>query len=253
MSNRLPILAATAALLLAATAAPAAGSLAEIPVFANAQPEVNGTITDAEKSGAAALKMTTLGSLDKPKHDTTVYVGMTTSALYVGFDCPDPAPDKLVTNITERNGAVFTDDSVQVLVAPENEATSQNYYHFAVNAAGVPYSINMAFEEEVHDWTSAVAKTPTGWQAEFLIPFRSIRGKTTMAFWRANFARVRAAREGEPEDTTVWSDPATTIHNFKRFGFLRLTTPDARQIATTPTATAITPPRTDKPTTVSAN
>ncbi len=188
-------------------------------------PVIDGLVTPEETAGAAEINMTLIGGLEKPPHGTKVYLSMSKEALYVAFICTEPDPAKAVARIGRVNGPVFEDDSVEFMFAPYKEPTRDNYYHFAVNAAGVTYSNSMDTDRPVDNWECAVAKGEGKWEAEMLIPLLPLRASTDLTFWRGNLARNRVARTGEIAERSVWVDPATTLHNFRKFGYLRLRQP----------------------------
>jgi hypothetical protein len=212
----------------------------DVPLKRDRMPRIEGRISDEEKAGAPPLTMTVMGSFDKPKYQTAVYMAFLKDGFYAGFVVSEPEPETIVTRVKNENGPVFTDDSIQLMLCPDKEATRSNYFHFAVNAAGVRYSMDMDRDMPVKAWESAVQKVSEGWEAEIFVPYTAIRSKTQQGFWRGNVARVRAARDGAPEETSVWVNPGTTLHNFRRFGFMRIVDPLApppqRDAATTTAA-----------------
>jgi hypothetical protein len=203
---------------------PCAGGFAlavvDLPVMPR-EVAIDGRITKQEIDGAGVTSLTLLGSLDRAKHATDAYLFVNDSGLYVGFDCKDPKPDSLVTKTKEGSG-VFEDDSVELYVAPAKEATRNNYFHFAVNAANVAYSSNLATEIPVDRWEHAASRTEDGWQVEMFIPLASLGGSTDLSHWRGNLARNYPTRPGGQEEQSSWANTGITLHNYKRFGFFRL-------------------------------
>ncbi|MBX7247271.1 MAG: hypothetical protein K1X53_17380 [Candidatus Sumerlaeaceae bacterium] len=204
--------------------------MANIPVLRDRKPVIDGRVTEQESQGAAVVSMNILGGLDKPRNPTKVMMFFTQNALYVGFICTDSTPDTTIARTQKENGPVFSDDSVQLFVTPEKDGTRTNYFHFAVNAAGVRYSMDMSKDAPVPNWTSAVQHTQTGWEAEMLIPFSSVKGNLDGDFWRGNVARFRAGREGLLSETSSWINTGTTLHNFRRLGYLAKSDPLAPKV-----------------------
>jgi hypothetical protein len=198
-----------------------AASIVDLPLLQR-QFRVDGKVTPDEVNGAAVIDLTAMGDLAKPKNPTKVYAIVTPAALYMGFVCDDAAPKSLVAKETRTNGPVFVDDSIELFFTPNTEGNKYNYYHFAVNAAGVTYSANMEDDTPVLNWECAVRPTEKGWEAEMLIPLSTVSATTYMSYWRANVARNRVARETEAAEKSVWVDPGTTMHNFRKFGYLKL-------------------------------
>lgn len=194
------------------------------------EPRVDGLVTPRERSACSATTFTVLGALKRPKYETSAYACATRTGLYFGFVCDDPVPQALVTSVTVENGAVMKDDSVELVLCPALVGERDNYFHFAINAAGVCYSWDAYFDRPVQGWLGKAALTPSGWEAEFYIPYAVIRGRLDISHWRGNFMRTRPARPNEKEEISVWVDPGMTIHNYKRFGFLRFTEPQEENI-----------------------
>lgn len=189
------------------------------------EPRIDGLVTPRERAVCSVTTFTALGKLSLPKHQTTLYSCATRKGLYLGFVCEDPDPSALVTSVTTENGPVMKDDSVEIVLAPALVAERDNYFHFAVNAIGVKYSWDAQLDRPVSGWLAKAGPTPAGWEAEFFIPFAAVRGRHTLSHWRGNFQRNRPARRGEKPETSVWFDPGLTIHNYKKFGFLRFEQP----------------------------
>ncbi len=192
-----------------------------VPLVA-AKPLMDGAVSASERSGSGKILMKVAGGLDKPRLETQVFVQCNKDGIYFGFVCDDPDLIHAVTSATEENSAVFDDDSVQVLLAPSRDATNSNYYHFAVNAAGVKYSNFMLDDQPLQGWESATTHTKTGWEAEIYLPRELINGPDDLPYWRANVAREHPPRGATDGETSVWINPGISLHNPKRFGFLQL-------------------------------
>lgn len=193
----------------------------KVPLNADA-PKIDGVVSAEEQSHAASVDLGPAGTLQKPRHNTKVYVSGTLDGLYVGFIADDPNPSADITSATEENGAVFNDDSVQILITPTLDTSADAYYHFAVNPSGVRYSTYLLTGDSVSNWKSATSKTATNWQAEFFIPLDSIKAPQELPYWRVNFARYYPARGSETEETSAWVNPGAVLHNYKRFGYMTM-------------------------------
>lgn len=232
-----------------------------VPIVTDA-PVIDGKVTPEEQASAHEVTLQKVASLDKPRFATKVFVEATLEGLYIGFIAEDPAIDSLVSNTETENGAVFNDDSVQVLITPTLDTAADAYYHFAVNPDGTRYSSHIIERENVQGWKSAVSKVASNedssgkighWEAEFFIPLKSIKAPDELPVWRANFARYRAARADQPAETTAWVDPGISLHNYKKFGYLTMprfvpeapgggsTIADSTSTDVTTTATLTTP------------
>lgn len=203
-----------------------------VPHFSK-NPTIDGHVSSDEQSGAAKLSMTLVGGLEKPKYATTVYLFTNEGGLYLGFVCDEPAMNTIVHKAGKDNGPVFDDDSVQLFLSPNREATKTNYFHFAVNTDGNKYSNSMQDDRPVEAWQAGASKGDKAWQAEIFVPFSVLGGETESPYWRMNVARERPERSGEKEETTAWINPGASLHNYKRFGFVQF-----KQPGTAPTAGA---------------
>ncbi|MGI8907121.1 MAG: hypothetical protein ACR2IE_11590 [Candidatus Sumerlaeaceae bacterium] len=225
------------------------GALQVAAPYLAKSPVLDGRVSPAEQAGSARVGMILAGGLDKPKQVTSAYIFMNDQGLYVGFVCEESAMNSIVQKTVNENGAVFEDDSVQLFLSPNREATKTNYTHFAVNTAGIKYSNNMQDDRPVEGWQAAASRGTKSWEAEMFIPFSAIRGETDVPYWRMNLARERAARPGEKEEISAWINPGASLHNYKRFGFVQFKLPTqtptqpgtitAAGASTTPTVTAI--------------
>lgn len=210
-----------AALLTGASAGSAL--ITELPA-ARTAPTLDGRVRPEEIGGAAQVKLSVLGGVDRPKHPTTAYLALTTSALYIGFICEDGDPAGLVCRAAD-DGPVFLDDSVQLFISPDAEPSRTNYFHFAVNPSGARYSCRLSDDQALRGWQSATSRTEKGWESEMLIPLDLIGASVRARYWRANVARERPARGSDPTETTAWVNPGMSLHNYRRFGFLQLAGP----------------------------
>ncbi|MCX7626752.1 MAG: hypothetical protein N2Z21_11180 [Candidatus Sumerlaeaceae bacterium] len=192
--------------------------------------KVDGLVTPRERSACSVTTFTVVGALKRPQYETTLYSCATQEGIYFGFVCSDPYPQSLITSVTTENGPVMKDDSVELVLCPALVGERDNYFHFAMNAAGVRYSWDASFDRPVQGWVGKAAATPAGWEAEFFIPYSTLRGRKDLSHWRGNFMRTRPARGKEKEEISAWVDPGMTIHNYKKFGFLRFVEPKEESI-----------------------
>ena len=139
-----------------------AASIVDLP-FLDRQFSIDGKVTSDEINGAAVIDLTAMGELAKPRYLTKIYSIVTPNALYFGFVCDDPTPKDLVAKEKKTNGPVFADDSIEFFFTPNMEGNKYNYFHFAVNAAGVTYSASMEDDAPALNWECAVKPTEKGW------------------------------------------------------------------------------------------
>ena len=158
-----------------------------------------------------------------PSADTSFKVLAGDDALYIGITCREPMMDKLKMAATERGGAVYLDDCVEVFVDPANRRT--NYYHFLLSANNVQLD-DYRIEAGVNTngpygglWESAVFRGKDFWTAEIRIPYRAFFYTQPGDFkkeWAFNICRER-----QPAfEISSWAQMKTDFHTPALFGTL---------------------------------
>jgi Domain of unknown function (DUF5916)/Carbohydrate family 9 binding domain-like len=127
------------------------------------------------------------------KGDTDVRVTYDDSNLYVGIICYDPTPGKRPVESLRRDFAFGKNDNFIVFIDTYNDQT--NGFAFGVSAAGAQWDgtqANGGFVSLEWDikWRSAVRNYGDRWEAEFAIPFRSMRYHGSTGEWGINFSRL---------------------------------------------------------------
>ncbi len=144
---------------------------------------------------------------------TKVWVLYDERALYVGYQCEDPAPDSIRGRIQRRDndhGSDFVDLYLDTF------HDHRNCYWFTLTAAGVQSEGTVTGEITADNawdglWQSAVSRSDSGWSAEMRIPFSSIRhGGPRADGWGLNFARKIERRQ----EAVFWQpvDPERDFH-----------------------------------------
>jgi hypothetical protein len=114
---------------------------------------------------------------EAPSHGTDARVAYDETALYVGIRMTDSEPEKIVGLLTRRDQR-SPSDWIKVVV--DSYFDRRSAYEFAVNPVGVKadrYYFNDGASDDSWDavWDVEVARDPTGWSAEFRIPFSQLR------------------------------------------------------------------------------
>ena len=121
---------------------------------------------------------------------TEVRIGYTSKALYIGIICFDSNPGGIVSNQSRRDGLLLESDSIEILLDTYND--DQNGYIFATTPAGNEYDGQVIHGGQARQrggasvfnlnwdsvWKVRTQITERGWEAEFEIPFRSLRYAT---------------------------------------------------------------------------
>ncbi|MFZ5862875.1 MAG: DUF5916 domain-containing protein [Nitrospirota bacterium] len=154
---------------------------------------------------------------------TTVWVAYDTEALYVAARLDDPQPELIQADERHRDAALSRSDTFDVVIDTYHD--HQNAFLFQTNPLGAQY--DAAFTREgafVNDawnglWEVAAGRTPTGWAAEFRIPFTTLRYHPSAgATWGIQFRRVIP----HLLETSFWSPiaPEQSLYEISRGGHL---------------------------------
>ena len=156
-----------------------------------------------------------------PTHTTDVRIVFDTAALYVAVKAADADSHRVVGLLTRRDES-SPSDRISVMI--DSFLDRRTAYEFTVNAAGVKsdfYWYNDTNNDRSWDavWAAAVSRTPTGWQAEFRIPFSQLRfrGSDTSALGFAVLRNIPHSNE-----VVTWPLLAKSASGFvSSFGELR--------------------------------
>jgi len=130
----------------------------------------------------------------KPATERTVVRLLSTPrGLYVGLWANDTRPEAIRHAQLRRDADLDSDDSFSILLDPLHDHRSGLV--FSVNPNGALADAEVAsFEGDNEEWDGvwdARARiTATGWTAEILIPWQTLRYRAGDATWGANFRRV---------------------------------------------------------------
>jgi hypothetical protein len=136
---------------------------------------------------------------------TEVRVLFTLDTLYFGIVCHDRAPSGIVSTQLTRDADLGVDDNVLVILDPFLD--NRNGFFFQINPAGarsdgqVSNNAESIGREWDGIWDAAARKTPSGWEAEIEIPFKTLRFNPAQSAWGLNVER-RIKRLNE---TDRWS------------------------------------------------
>ncbi|UCD29999.1 MAG: DUF4091 domain-containing protein [Planctomycetota bacterium] len=133
---------------------------------------------------------------------TWLYVFYDRSALWMAFRCEGQGSADLKADVTERDGRVWKDDSIEVLIDPAHE--HKEYFHFIVNSAGVIFDSRVKKKEWNASIRVATATDDKGWTAVLRIGFYNLRVRRPKpgAVWGVNFCRNIC-----PSERSCWAPP----------------------------------------------
>ncbi len=141
-----------------------------------------------------------------PSQSTLVRVLVDEKAVYIGFDCKDSDPEKIVRFSKLRDANISNEDHVKVVLDPFLDG--QSGYILAVNANAARYDalVSNRGESENADWDAIwearVSIYDTGWMAEIKLPIQSIYFKKGIEEWGFNVER----RIQRNQETIRWAN-----------------------------------------------
>ena len=126
--------------------------------------------------------------------------------LYIGVLCFDSQPDKIIANTLVRDSNQEGDDQVTIVI--DTYLDHRTGFVFTVNPNGARFdAFQFAPERDPNEnwngvWDVRARITPEGWQAEILIPFKTLRFRNRKEqVWGINFQRI-IQRKNEED---LWS------------------------------------------------
>ena len=153
--------------------------------------------------------------LAEPSQQTVVRVGATTEGMWFAFRCDEPIREKVRAKVTERDGAVWEDDSCEIFL--DVNLDRKTYYQFIFNTLGVRYDGKEKDKSWNGTWEVKTAWEKDAWTAEVFIPWQTLGGRPVRGNqWGLNLVRNRTVIR--PGETGMWSPTLGTAHSPGRFG-----------------------------------
>ncbi|MCY3739581.1 MAG: DUF5916 domain-containing protein [Candidatus Poribacteria bacterium] len=128
-----------------------------------------------------------------------------TEKLYIGFECYDSEPEKIVANEMRRDGRLWQNDNVYIML--DTYGDKRQCFFFRTNALGALSDTAVTDGGENLNgswdciWEAAGQQHEKGWTVEIAIPFNQLRfKKKDSMIWGVNFGR-NIQRTNE---TTQW-------------------------------------------------
>ena len=133
-----------------------------------------------------------------PPVKTTLRVLFDDDAVYLGVECEEPHPERMQLRNYPRDGAVFYNDSVEIMLDPGH--TQETYWHFIVGATESRYDAfndkGIGYRDAQWNgmWAARVRIGKAGWSCEVKIPFFNFaRRRPLSGEWGVNVIRNRQA------------------------------------------------------------
>jgi hypothetical protein len=166
---------------------------------------------------------------------TEVRVLFTATTIYIGVNCFDSDPARIVTTDSHRDSGLSGQDNFQVIFDTYHDR--QNGFIFGTNAVGIQYDAQVRNEGETlrggppaglgggnsggagagvnvnwdGSWDVKTHVSEMGWTAEFAIPLRTLRYGPPPQIWGMNFSRAIEHKR----ESVYWS-PVSRIYNLTR-------------------------------------
>ncbi len=183
-------------------------------------PVIDGDLSDPCWQAAAPTSAFVLWGRDAlPEAQTVARVSFDRERLYIAVEAMEPnldprlnMLDSVKAEATDRDGAIFRDDCVEIFIQPGDA----NYYQLAVNSNGALYDGKGMDGAWNGDCEVAARRGESSYTFELAIGLASIGGLPE-GTWRMNFCRNRTA---VPESST-WSGLQGAFHQPAQFGEVR--------------------------------
>ena len=145
-------------------------------------PAIDGTLDEPAWRDAESLSgfVKVSHPEQRPLAPTTVRILCDSDALYLGFRCSEPLPDKILAKHKNHDDPVWGDDTVEIVLDPDNARS--RLYHLIVNSVGARYDAEgkitppeTSNDEPKWDgvWTAACSRSGNEWVAEVRLPFKT--------------------------------------------------------------------------------
>jgi hypothetical protein len=150
-------------------------------VRAAAPPVVDGRLDDALWPGARLpVGLADNATAGEPRVQAAAYLAWDETALYVGIACQEPGMEEVVESVSQRDGAAWLDNAVEVFV--DGGRTKRDFHQFIVTSAGALLDGRMQDGVFSTDWNAdlgrevdvAVARQDSGWSAELRLAWRGL-------------------------------------------------------------------------------
>lgn len=162
-----------------------------------------------------------------PVEETVVRILYDKENLYIGVNAENKhAWNKAKADAGKRDGAVWSDDSIELQIQPPNKEGA--YYHFIINTIGTVYDSKCVGTNKNADWNSniqvKVGFVDKTYNYEIKIPFKDLGFKVSdQRAWR--FHAIRTTTNLQPPATREFSSldgqPPFLIDQYRKMIFSR--------------------------------
>ena len=178
------------------------------PLFTHEAIEIDGHLNEEAWAGAQVIDDFIQQSPNEGEpitERTEVRMLYDAEKIYIGFECSDSEPEKVVANEMRRDGQLWQNDNVYVML--DTYGDKRQCFFFRTNALGALSDTAVTDGGENLNgswdciWEAGGRRHDKGWTVEIAIPFNQLRYKKSDSMvWGVNFGR-NIARKNE---TTQW-------------------------------------------------
>lgn len=180
--------------------------------------KLDGKISSREWKNAARVQLSHYTTGAPVSNLTEALLMCDGKNLYIGFICQESQMDKVKDGLRNTNGAIFSDDVVELMLAPESHPVAPNYYQLAVTIAGIWYVRDMKDEYHFPDYDVKTSRQKKSWTAEFVLPLKNFMDKSKAGQdWRINLMR----EEQPSQELSSWSKSTGAFHDVSIFGVVK--------------------------------
>ena len=181
-------------------------------------PVIDGKLDDAGwQEAPVAGDFVDIRNGEPARLKTTARVTCDDRALYVGFNCPEPAMADVAAKVKEHDGTVWMEDGVELFIAG---AGRKPYTHLIVTTGN---AVLDEVNQDMAAWNpklqTAVNKGKDAWTVEIAVPWAELAaaGVKRDPMMTLNFGRSRYTHD-DPQTHTGWSATYGGFHVPERFG-----------------------------------
>ena len=129
----------------------------------------------------------------EPSENTRVTLLYDEENLYIGVQCYDSEPRRVLASQMARDANLNADDRLSIVL--DTFRDQSNAFHFSTNPAGALIDGLVFANGETNDdwdgiWIVRTEQTDDGWSAEFAIPFKTLSFPSGETVWGFNISRT---------------------------------------------------------------
>ena len=173
---------------------------------------IDGKLNERDWKNADTITRFKEAYSNKPvKHQTAVKLAYDKEYIYMGIECLESSPHKMIALETKHDSDVWNDNGIEIFI--NDPILGASYFQIIINSNGVVCDGSHAPGQKgiTKSWDSGVqvktSKEKDRYFMELKIPARSITGNilTPGAVLKMNVMRCRRVEGEKPHEVTTWS------------------------------------------------